>query len=284
MSLSVYVDEVRRFDRDRFLSALLAREEPRQALLALYAFNLDVAGIREQVAEPALGMIRLQWWRDALDGFRDMNGVPGGKEISGHPVVVALADIARNRPFDLGHLETLLDAREADWEMRPFADTASLLVYAGATAGRLNLAALDILGAHDAASQAAGRHIGTAWAVVGLIRAVSYHARMGRICLPADAMAKYHVSEDGILSGKESEGLKALVLELGMHADNLIEQARHLKKQTVRLALPVLFQARQAEAYLQCLRHVGGNPFDRRLTEAGPALFRFLTTHIFGFW
>ena len=286
VALSVYVDDVRRFDKDRFLSALLAGKETRQALFALYAFNLDVAGIREQVAEPAMGLIRLQWWRDALGGLHDGSGAPdvAGYGARGHPIVVALADVARTRPFDPAHLDALLDAREADWETRPFADTASFLAYADATAGRLNQAALDVLGAHDAASQTAGRNIGTAWAVVGLIRAVPFHARMGRVCMPADVMAKHRVSEAGIRSGNGSEGLNALALELGAHADYLIGQARLLKKQAARSALPVLFQARQAEVYLRRLRRVGGNPFDRRLTETGPAILPFMTSHMFGFW
>jgi NADH dehydrogenase [ubiquinone] 1 alpha subcomplex assembly factor 6 len=58
---------VRRHDRDRFLTTLFAPAAERQALLALYAFNHEVAKTREVVSEPMLGRIRLQWWRDSLD-------------------------------------------------------------------------------------------------------------------------------------------------------------------------------------------------------------------------
>ena len=63
-------DTVRRIarsgDPDRALAALFAPRETRADLLALYAFNVELARIAEQVTEPELGAIRLQWWREAL--------------------------------------------------------------------------------------------------------------------------------------------------------------------------------------------------------------------------
>jgi len=58
---------LRRQDADRYLTALFAPGDRREALFALYAFNLEVARAREVVSEPFMGLIRLQWWRDALD-------------------------------------------------------------------------------------------------------------------------------------------------------------------------------------------------------------------------
>ena len=53
-------------DEDRWLSSRYAAREKRQALVALYAFNHELARIRLVANEPAMGMIRFQWWRDAL--------------------------------------------------------------------------------------------------------------------------------------------------------------------------------------------------------------------------
>src|SRR5271156_3271915 len=58
---------VRRHDRDRFQTALFAPAARREALFALYAFNYEIARVRESVREPMLGQIRLQWWREAID-------------------------------------------------------------------------------------------------------------------------------------------------------------------------------------------------------------------------
>src|SRR3984957_6677907 len=57
---------VRHHDRDRFQTALFAPARDREALFALYAFNYEIARVRESVREPMLGQIRLQWWREAI--------------------------------------------------------------------------------------------------------------------------------------------------------------------------------------------------------------------------
>ena len=78
--LSAPGEAVRRHDRERYLTALFAPSDRREDLLALYAFNLEVARTRESVREAMLGQIRLQWWRDALDeiqaGSRPMPTAP----------------------------------------------------------------------------------------------------------------------------------------------------------------------------------------------------------------
>ncbi|HTV90379.1 MAG TPA: squalene/phytoene synthase family protein, partial [Stellaceae bacterium] len=66
-ALSTVAALVRRHDRDRYQTALLAPAEKREALFALYAFNYEIARVRETVREPMLGQIRLQWWREAID-------------------------------------------------------------------------------------------------------------------------------------------------------------------------------------------------------------------------
>ena len=60
---------VRAADRERFLTALFAPADRRNALFALYAFNIEIARVREAVREPLAGEIRLQWWSDALRGL-----------------------------------------------------------------------------------------------------------------------------------------------------------------------------------------------------------------------
>src|SRR5215471_18639800 len=57
---------VRRHDRDRFQTVLFAPAARREALFALYAFNYEIARVRETVTEPVLGQIRLQWWRENI--------------------------------------------------------------------------------------------------------------------------------------------------------------------------------------------------------------------------
>ena len=67
--LSVCGTAVRENDPDRFFCTLFARQEEREALFALYTFNHELARVAESVSEPMLGQIRLQWWRESLDGI-----------------------------------------------------------------------------------------------------------------------------------------------------------------------------------------------------------------------
>ena len=59
---------VREADKDRFVATLFAPQKYRRALHALYAFNVEIARVREVAREPMPGEIRLQWWRDAFAG------------------------------------------------------------------------------------------------------------------------------------------------------------------------------------------------------------------------
>ena len=69
-------------DPDRAIATLFAPAGARDDLFALYAFNAELARIADQVTEPGLGAIRLQWWREAIE-----RGASG--EATGHPVADA---------------------------------------------------------------------------------------------------------------------------------------------------------------------------------------------------
>ena len=120
---------VRRADPDRYFSALFAPADKRPLLLALYAFNVEIARVRELVSEPVIGQIRLQWWRDAIAEFAE------GK-VRSHPVAEALARALQARPIQAAHFERLLVAREFDLLDTPPADLAALEEYAAGTSSR----------------------------------------------------------------------------------------------------------------------------------------------------
>src|SRR3954447_14801823 len=90
---------VRRHDRDRYQTALFAPSDRREALFALYAFNYEVARVRETVTQPMLGQIRLQWWREVIAA--SYAGAPArGHEIV-QPLVTTITVLGLSRaPFD----------------------------------------------------------------------------------------------------------------------------------------------------------------------------------------
>ena len=152
-------DRVCRFDPDRAAVIAFQPAESRPGLYALHAFNLEVAQLRETVGEPALGAMRLQWWRDAL------GEAAAGRERR-HAVLQPLAAAIRDHDLPEEGFRRLLDAREADLEAAPPAD---LPAYARETGGTLAALAGRIV-----SGQAGSEDTGTAWALVGWLRAAAF--------------------------------------------------------------------------------------------------------------
>ncbi|MDQ0463821.1 phytoene synthase [Caulobacter ginsengisoli] len=134
---------VRRADPDRWLaSRFVADPAARADVLALYAFNQELARIPFAVSDPLMGEIRLTWWREAMDE------IALGRPPRRHPVVLAVA--ASSLPPQA--LADLTEARDADLETEPFADREAVLAYLDATVGAVTaLAARRLDPASDAA-------------------------------------------------------------------------------------------------------------------------------------
>src|ERR1700746_3374910 len=105
--LSAVAALVRRHDRDRYQTALFAPPARREALFALYAFNYEMARVRESVTQPMLGQIRLQWWRENIAAAFE------GGSVRAHPVVEALTAAIRKFALARAHFDRLIDARES---------------------------------------------------------------------------------------------------------------------------------------------------------------------------
>lgn len=274
-ALSLLGDQVRRLDRDRFGTTLFAPAERREALFGLYAFNIEVAQIREMVREPLLGRIRLQWWRDTLQEIR------AGRRVL-HPVAGALATAFASGILSHEPFEQLLGARERDLEADPPDDVAALEAYAEGTAGSVTVLALEILGARDPDCQAVARSVGTAWALTGLLRAVPFHAAAGRLYLPASLLAEQGVSPQDVLAGRHSPGLAGVAEALAGVARRHLAEARHRHRHIPRTALPGLLTAPLAESYLGALTRNGFNLFERTWAQPRPHPLRLGWTMLRG--
>ncbi len=178
---------VARADPDRHMAARFAPEAARARLIALYAFNDEIARVRERVTEPAIGDIRLAWWREAVAEIYDP-----GRGVRWHESAQALERAFAGRPPPREWIDGLIDARGRDLEAAPFASLDELRDYARATAGRLMRAAVWMLAPGAALSSEAETAIldaGTAWGVTGLLRAEAHHRAQGRPGLPDDGLA-----------------------------------------------------------------------------------------------
>ncbi|MDR3500847.1 MAG: phytoene/squalene synthase family protein [Parvibaculum sp.] len=258
-SLDACLATLRRLDHDRFLAALVAPAAKRPALVALYAFNAEIARVRETVSEPMLGQIRLQWWRESIEALER-------GEARGHEVIVAL-ELAK---LPAACLITLVDARERDLDDEPFADMAALETYAEATSSALMRLATLALGGED---HPAIRPAGIAYALTGLLRAVPAHASQGRLYLPLDLLREHDVDPHRIFAGEMSEGLRSVVNAIAARARGLLAEARGIGK-VGRASLPALLPAALCDRYLDIMTAPDFDPF-RRSTDV-PAFRRQL--------
>ncbi len=190
---------VRRADPDRWLaSRFIGDRQARADVIALYAFNDELARIAPAVTNPLMGEIRLAWWREALDEIAE------GRPVRRHPVAEALAEVAGRRRLDLELLQGMVAARGQDLDPGPFPAAVDLYAYLDGTAGALMALAAGVLGATTSETTSAGR----AWGVAGLARSHWLAGAPSR--LPPDwTAADVAAAVDSLLQSSRDE-LRAL--------------------------------------------------------------------------
>lgn len=195
---------VRAADRDRFIASLFAPAEKRGALHALYAFNVEVARVRELAHAALPGEIRLQWWTDVINGERT-------EEAAANPVATALLATVARHDLPAMKLTELIEARRFDLYEQPMASVADLETYARATSSALfSLGAL-ILGGGDVGAVATPA--GIAYAVVGLLRAFPVHVARHQLYVPLDVLDRHQVQQHDVFAGRSSGALTAALAE-----------------------------------------------------------------------
>ncbi|HVV63586.1 MAG TPA: phytoene/squalene synthase family protein [Pseudolabrys sp.] len=210
---------VREADADRYLATLFAPAERRGALYALYAFNVEIGRVRELAREPIPGEIRLQWWREALEGKRE-------GEARAHPVAAALRDTIERYALAVEPLVALVDAHEFDIYDRPMASLTDLDIYAERTDGAACALAADILGERLPAASGVIRHAGIAQTVAGILGELGRDASRRQLFLPLDVLTRHGVDPESIFAGETTDGLRAALAEMRLYARRQLAAAR----------------------------------------------------------
>ena len=256
-------DEVKRYDYDRWLTALFAPPAAREGIFTLLAFHAELARIRETVSEAMLGDIRLQWWRDALQS------IASGTPPPVHPVAEALARVIPAYDLDVGDFLKVIDARSHDLDPLPFQTTAELLTYAEETGGIVNSLFLRITGNREEEGLAAARQVGKAYALVGILRAVPYHVAQDVLRIPAEMISAHGLDEDTLFTSANREVFFRIMQELSsiagreqLAAHDLIKGRPKPEKAAYRLAVLTTL-------YLNRLRTAGFDPAHEKMNVGG---------------
>jgi len=246
------LEQVRRFDHDRFLTLAFVPADRQAGLAALYAFNAEIARIAELVSEPMLGQIRLQWWREMLEAL-------GKGETGGHFVAEAFVKMGNRAPVPQGAMQRLINARERDLDDAPFPDLRALETYAEETSSTLIAAALEILGGEAQIHALAVQCGGIAYALTGLLRAIGAHAAQGRVLLPADLLNRHGVDPHDMLAGRMTDALRAAAHELIGRAQEQLALARAVP--VPRHLLAAILPVALCDKYLAVMSAPGFNFF-----------------------
>jgi len=204
---------IRTADKDRYLAGLFAPAAARQHLYALYAFASEIARVREAAREPLPGEIRLQWWRDVLEG-------EGRGAVSANPVAAALLDTIARCALPTPRLIALIDAHGFDLYDDAMPSLADLDAYAVHTCGALFGLAAPILGGTDGedAVVAAARPAGIAYGVAQRLRTFPRDLARRQLFVPRDLLAQHGVTREEIDARQNAAGLRGALAALRDHA------------------------------------------------------------------
>ncbi len=248
---------LREADRDRYLSVLYAAEDKRGGLAALYAFNAEVARIRDLVHEPLPGEVRLQWWRDLINGE-----ARGSAEA--HPIAAALLETINKYELPRTAFDNYCEARIFDLYDDPMPSRNDLEGYCGETASAIIQLAGFILDqdAAQAHSETAG-HAGVAQATTGLLRLLPIHRRRGQLYVPADMLASVGVTREAFLANDDPsacERVVSVMLALAREHLAIFDKAKAtLPKSLAPAFLPMAI----VPAYLKAIERLGGKAAER---------------------
>jgi len=231
-------DFVRRHDPDRFLTALFAPPARRETLFVLYAFNHELARAIEVASQPMLALIRLQWWREVVEGTRKR-----------HEVADPLSDALAAGTLDAADLLALIEARETEAnamgsesaEAEPIATVDDWQAWLASGAGGVAVAAARALGAADAQAL---RPYGAAYGAAGVLRTVTLLARRGRCLLPADALAAHGLTTADVIAAPDATAARAVRAELAAIARAALPAPARLAPAVIAAVLPAVLARR----------------------------------------
>jgi 15-cis-phytoene synthase len=253
-------EQVRAQDFPRYASTLFMPAAQRRALWALYAFNVEISRVREQVSQPLPGEMRLQWWTDMLAGA-------GHGGVEGNPVAAELLLAIRDWRLPVEPLSRLIDEHQFDLYNDPMPTMAALEGYINGTSSALLSLGARIAGSQSDETEHLARHAGLAQGIAQALAAFPRDASRRQLFVPLQLLESNGSDLEQVFAGKQTPTLRAAL-------DQLIGEAQaHLKTalallatapQTVRsVFLPLALVDRE----LQHMSRADNDPFAPQVTS-----------------
>jgi 15-cis-phytoene synthase len=247
-------DLVRSHDFVRYASTLFVPAAARRALLALYAFNVEITRIRDQVSQPLPGEVRMQWWTDLLAGS-------GHGGVEGNPVASELQLAIRTYGLPAEPMSRLIDEHQFDLYNDPMPTLAALEGYVHETASALFALAARILAPPSAEIEHLARHAGYAEGFVQVIAALPRDVARRQLFLPLQFLQSQDTGIEEVFSGKQTPKLRAAIDQLLGEARRHFQTAEELLGQVPARVRPVFLTLALVRQDLARMSRADNDPF-----------------------
>jgi phytoene synthase len=246
---------VRAADKDRFLAALFAPAGLRRHLYALYAFNSEIARVRDAAREVLPGEIRLQWWRDALAG-------QARGEADANPIAAALLDTVGQCALPVEPLLGLIDAHAFDLYDEPMATISELDAYGRDTEAAVMTLGARILSRGTEPDASAAVAAGIACAVTHRLRSFPADLSRRQMFVPLELLECHGISREDVEAGRNTQGLQVALAELRAHARAAYAEFLGAAAGTPDRCAPAFLAVAAVPPLLARLDHAAGDPFE----------------------
>ena len=269
---------VKQYDNENYMCSLLLSSKIRSSILAIRAFNVEIATIRDAARNNALtGRLRFQFWKDVLD--TSYSAAPEDVPPSNlNPIGRNLFSTIQKHGLERRWLNRLLIAREKELENEELSDIGDYEEYAEAVGSSLMYLSLQCGNIHENedtvsvtqggisdenAYRAAG-HVGRTIGMVTLLRSIPMTAANDqRFTLPFWIMSNHGVKREDFLTGVSTQEMRDCVLEAATAANNQLLDAKQMQEdgEISPAAAKILLPAALAEDYLTRLENVDFDVF-----------------------
>src|SRR5581483_4975375 len=244
---------VRDADHGRYLATLFAPAERRDALFSLYAFDIEISRFRDLAREPMPGEIRLQWWREVLDGER-------AGEANGNPVAASLLATLKRYGLPAGPLAGLVEAHRFDVYDEPLPTISALQTYAASTAGTIFALAARILDA-TAETRAAVTEAAQARTIANVLAWLPRHAARRQLFVPLDMLGLYGADAEDLFAMRATTELRAVLAELRLRARRHLGNVARLSAGLPDSVWPAFLCLAPLRPWLAAMERTGYQPF-----------------------
>ncbi|WP_114008768.1 phytoene/squalene synthase family protein [Cohaesibacter intestini] len=237
--------ELKRLDSVRYFASLTAPEAVRADFLAFQCFLADVAVIPTRVSEPAMGDIRLTWWRDIVaDATVDQS--PGNEVVNVGPVASALQVVQHRHALPIDRLVPIIEARRFDLYNDPMPDMPHFETYAGETEALALMLSAQILCKDVADISGLCGHAAMAICLAQHLFDWPQNVERQKLFLPADAFAAHGLAQADLIADKSKANVAAALLTLGELAE-----MHHAKAMAELKLVPKDVRSQIAPAFLR---------------------------------